>query len=402
MTNKAFLVRDGLRSGSTLVINSAGGWVGNTITEVFGGTAQTTYAIGDILFASAPNTLSKLPKGSAGQVLTMGSPLLPSWAANAGLQNLFDEFTGDTGSIVADDTNQKLIIAGGTGISTVIAGSPVTLTITNDSPNVDQNIWLNIDADSGGPVAADTTSDTFTITGGTLITTSISGDAVTINWAASLNDLSDVTITGGAGSPSLPTIGDTLFYDGAAWVNLARGTAGQVLTMGSPLVPSWAANTGVQNLFDEFVGDTGSIVADDTNQKLIIAGGAGISTAIAGSPVTLTITNDSPNVDQNIFATVTGDSGTVTADSTATNVKIAGGLNITTSATGSPQVLTVATLADIVVDSVDLGVIGTFTSSTLTTAATTQVAIGSFAIATYRSAEFTIQAVQGDNYHTTK
>ena len=84
MTNKAFLVRDGLRSGSTLVINSAGSWVGNTITEVFGGTGQTTYAIGDILFASAPNTLSKLPKGAAGQVLTMGSPLLPSWQTAIG------------------------------------------------------------------------------------------------------------------------------------------------------------------------------------------------------------------------------------------------------------------------------------------------------------------------------
>jgi len=84
VTNKAFLVRDGLRSGSTLVINSAGSWVGNTITEVFGGTGQTTYAIGDILFASAPNTLSKLPKGAAGDVLTMGSPLLPSWQTAIG------------------------------------------------------------------------------------------------------------------------------------------------------------------------------------------------------------------------------------------------------------------------------------------------------------------------------
>ena len=55
--------------------------------------------------------------------------------------------------------------------------------------------------------------------------------------------LSDVAITGGAGSPATPTIGDTLFYDGTNWINLARGTAGQVLTMGSPLLPSWQAPT---------------------------------------------------------------------------------------------------------------------------------------------------------------
>ncbi|KKM64813.1 hypothetical protein LCGC14_1497540 [marine sediment metagenome] len=84
MSKEEFIVRRGLISGSTLVINNAGRWVGNTITEAFGGTAQTTYAIGDILFASAQNTLSNLPKGTAGQVLTMGSPLLPSWKTAIG------------------------------------------------------------------------------------------------------------------------------------------------------------------------------------------------------------------------------------------------------------------------------------------------------------------------------
>lgn len=48
------------------------------ITEVQGGTNQTTYAAGDMLYASAANTLSKLAAGTEGQQLTMVSGL-PGW-----------------------------------------------------------------------------------------------------------------------------------------------------------------------------------------------------------------------------------------------------------------------------------------------------------------------------------
>ena len=54
-----------------------------TVAVTKGGTAQTTYATGDILYASATNTLSKLAVGSTGQVLTVASGA-PSWAAAAG------------------------------------------------------------------------------------------------------------------------------------------------------------------------------------------------------------------------------------------------------------------------------------------------------------------------------
>ena len=51
-----------------------------TIGATYGGTSQSTYTTGDILYASATNTLSKLPVGSTGQVLTVASGA-PSWAA---------------------------------------------------------------------------------------------------------------------------------------------------------------------------------------------------------------------------------------------------------------------------------------------------------------------------------
>ena len=56
--------------------------VTGTLPIANGGTNITTYASGDILYASATNTLSKLAKGTDGQVLTLASGV-PSWAAAA-------------------------------------------------------------------------------------------------------------------------------------------------------------------------------------------------------------------------------------------------------------------------------------------------------------------------------
>lgn len=53
------------------------------VDETIGGTGQTTYVTGDILYASGANTLSKLPIGSAGEVLTVVAGL-PSWEPDGG------------------------------------------------------------------------------------------------------------------------------------------------------------------------------------------------------------------------------------------------------------------------------------------------------------------------------
>lgn len=58
------------------------GWSG-TLSNARGGTGTGTYTTGDILYASATNTLSKLPIGTTGQVLTVSGGV-PSWAAAGG------------------------------------------------------------------------------------------------------------------------------------------------------------------------------------------------------------------------------------------------------------------------------------------------------------------------------
>lgn len=61
----------------------SGVWNGTAIDETHGGTNQITYTTGDILYASAADTLSVLPIGSAAQVLTVTGGV-PVWAVAGG------------------------------------------------------------------------------------------------------------------------------------------------------------------------------------------------------------------------------------------------------------------------------------------------------------------------------
>lgn len=64
---------------------TAGTWQATKVAEAYGGTNQTTYTTGDLLYASASNTLSKLAAGTATYVLTSnGAGVAPSWQAASG------------------------------------------------------------------------------------------------------------------------------------------------------------------------------------------------------------------------------------------------------------------------------------------------------------------------------
>lgn len=62
---------------------SAGTWNASTIGAGYGGTGQSTYTNGDILYASGATALSKLPLGTQGYVLRAGASA-PEWAVVSG------------------------------------------------------------------------------------------------------------------------------------------------------------------------------------------------------------------------------------------------------------------------------------------------------------------------------
>ena len=146
-------------------------------------------------------------------------------------QNLFETVNADTGTTTASAANDTLIIAGGSSISTSISGDTVTIAYTGAAGAPDQNIFETFNADSGTRTAS-ATDDSFTFTGGTGITTSITGAAITI-------------------------------------------------TNTAPNVP--------QFIIQSVSGDTGSFTSSDVEGGITIAGGTNISTVMSGS--TLTINN---------------------------------------------------------------------------------------------------------------
>ena len=61
------------------------------IQEIKGGTGQSTYTTGDILYSSASNTLSKLPIGNFGSALNVNSTNIV-WSSPNITQTIYDDF----------------------------------------------------------------------------------------------------------------------------------------------------------------------------------------------------------------------------------------------------------------------------------------------------------------------
>lgn len=115
--------------------------------------------------------------GQNGQILsTNGDGTLqfidpPAGGVSGESQNVFSTILADTGSTVANSTNDTLTIVGGDTITTSITGD--TLTISG-MPS-----FTAIATDSGQAFALN--NQEITIAGGTGISTSFSGDTITIN-----------------------------------------------------------------------------------------------------------------------------------------------------------------------------------------------------------------------------
>ena len=107
-----------------------------------------------------------------------------------------DQWEADGSLILSNATNtpskventdfgagKDLVFSAGSGLSeavTGLSGNTFTVTYTNTDKGSDVMVFKNVASDSGTAVA-DTNTDTLTISGGTFIDTSVSGDTLTIN-----------------------------------------------------------------------------------------------------------------------------------------------------------------------------------------------------------------------------
>jgi hypothetical protein len=142
-----------------------------TLGATSGGTGQSTYATGDVLYASATNTLSKLTAGTNGYVLTLASGI-PTWAASSGgltistsssNSTFYLPFTSSTsGSISAANVNTTVKVNPSTGdLSAPQHVSTNGLTINSTTVGTSYTLATGQNAMSVGPI---TTSSGVTVT----------------------------------------------------------------------------------------------------------------------------------------------------------------------------------------------------------------------------------------------
>src|SRR5260221_5755966 len=140
----------GQASITTLGTIATGTWNATAISAIHGGTAQTTYTTGDILYASAANTLSKLAATSNGFVLTLAAGI-PSWAAPA---------TSGTVTSVSGVLNRTTSTGGNTPIIDISASYVGQSSITTLG-TITTGVWngTNIALANGGTNASLTASN---------------------------------------------------------------------------------------------------------------------------------------------------------------------------------------------------------------------------------------------------
>jgi hypothetical protein len=90
---------------------TTGTWNGTAIGPTYGGTNQTTYATGDMLYASGANTLAKRTIGTTGQVLSVSGGV-PTWTSTSSLNIAASVSIGST---ITSATQGTVFFAGAAG-----------------------------------------------------------------------------------------------------------------------------------------------------------------------------------------------------------------------------------------------------------------------------------------------
>lgn len=117
-----------------VTINSSGAisnatWNGTAVSATYGGTGQTTYTTGDILYASATNTISKLPAGTNGYFLGLSGGL-PAWLP-VGAPGSVASFSGGTTGLTPNTPTIGAIVLSGT-LGAANGGTGLTSYTTGD------------------------------------------------------------------------------------------------------------------------------------------------------------------------------------------------------------------------------------------------------------------------------
>ena len=230
-------------SGGTTGLTTSGGPItgsgtitlAGTLGATNGGTGFATYATGDILYASATNTLSKLTAGTNGYVLTLAGGV-PTWAASTGGVTSFS--AGTTGLTPSTATTGAITLAGTLAIANGGTG------LTAFGTGVQTALGVNVG-----------TAGAFVVNGGALGTPS----------SGTLTNATGLPV-GGISATGTPS-STTYLRGDATWATIATG-----LAVGTTATSGGAAG---QIMFDtgSVLQESSNLVWDNTNKALTLGGG---------------------------------------------------------------------------------------------------------------------------------
>ena len=266
-----------------------------TLAAANGGTSFSTYATGDMIYASAANTLAKLAAGTNGQILTLAAGI-PSWTAapssmvypGAGIPNSTGTAWGTSYTTTGSGT--VVALATSPSFTTPILGTPQSGNFGSGTFT-----WPTFNQNTTG-TAANVTGVVLAANGGTSFSTYATGD---ILYASAANTLSKLTagsngniLTLAAGVPTwaaAPATGVTSFSAGSTGLTPATATTGAVTLAGTLIVSN--GGTGVATLSGLAYGNgTSAFTAATAAQVVGVIGTTAVTNATNATNAT-TATN---------------------------------------------------------------------------------------------------------------
>jgi len=129
-------------ANNAIYSTSASALAAGTLPAAAGGTSFATYATGDIIYASATNTLSKLAAGTNGYVLTLAAGV-PSWAAASSGVTVTNDTSTATSLYPTFTSATSGSISGVSVTSTKFTFVPSTGTLTSPQLSASNGLVVN-------------------------------------------------------------------------------------------------------------------------------------------------------------------------------------------------------------------------------------------------------------------
>ena len=186
-------------------------------------------------------------------------------------------FTDDTSTVTTLNAGETLKIAGGSNVTTSISGDTLTINSTASGN-------LTIADDTSTTTTLDIANDTLKIAGGTGITTSISGDTLTITGSATQNTFSTINLNDSTNIAADST-SDTLNLDSSGLISITGDASTDTITVStvtSATIPFLKADGSSSDIDLQTSGSLGDVI---TNLYIpfINASGSAVTTLVVGN-----------------------------------------------------------------------------------------------------------------------